>query len=508
MSRVLILLGLIAALLLSACGQASSPSLSTSSPLRDKLTVGLTADAESLDPYFVNQVAGESITKSIFDNLLERDFAGQIVPGLATAWRIVDDRTIELTLRRGVQFHNGEPFNAASVQFSIERILNPALKSPSRSLYASIARVEVMDDYTVRLRLSKTDATLLDALTDRLAMLPPNYLREKGDEGFARAPVGTGPFRFVEWVRDDHVTLEANPNYWPGSFKGQPRVKTVIFRPIPESSTRIADLLTGAADIISDVPPDQIKRLEAAGLRVVSVDAPRYAFIFLVTDAGGPLSDVRVRQALNYGVNVEGIVQNLLAGQGQRIASPFGPRTLGYDPTLQPYTYDPERARALLKDAGYPNGFRATVDAASSDPGETLEAVVGDLAKIGVQVEIRRLELGLFNDNWVKKNTSEMIAARWGNLFDPTGMRFFAVSEGVLSRYHNPEVDRLMAEAAATLDLSRREALYRQASRLLHDDPLAIYLWNSVTSFGFSSRVEGFRPTPRNYIVVSGVGVK
>jgi peptide/nickel transport system substrate-binding protein len=503
-------------LLTAACGTAPGPASTPASTAaaatgpRGRLVIAQTVDAQSMDPYLVNQVAGESVMKMLFDHLVERDFVGKLVPGLAESWKVVDDKTLEFKLRTGVTFHNGEPFDAAAVKFSIERMLNADLKSAFRANFKAIKEVKIIDPQTVQLSLSTTDAAILDNLSAQLAILPPKYTTQAGDAEFARKPVGTGPFKFVEWVKDDHVTLEANTAYWDGSFKGKPLVQTVVYRPVPEAATRLADLKSGAVDIAQDVPPDQVKGVVDAGLTIVNKDAPQENFIFFASDAPGtPLADKRVRQAINYGVNVDSIIANVLQGYARRIASPISPLTLGYDENVKPYPYDLNKAQALLADAGFAGGFDVVIDATSTARTTPTEAVVGDLAKLNIRATIRRLDLGTFNDNWQKKQASPMVSASWAGMFDPaSALNFWAKSDGLLSRYKNAEADRLIVEGAGTLDQARRAQSYAQLSKVLSDDPLALYLWNSQSLTGVGKRVGGWRAHPRSYIVASGVMVK
>ncbi|HZQ07247.1 MAG TPA: ABC transporter substrate-binding protein [Anaerolineae bacterium] len=487
----------------------AAPSSAPSGGLQGTLTVGLTTDAESMDPYLTKQSAGLAVSNAMFDNLIERDFQGKLVPGLATSWSFVDDKTIEFKLRQGVKFHNGEDFDANSVKFSLERMQNANLNSPFKGNFKSVQAVNIVDPYTVRFALTKTDAALLDFLSAQLAMLPPKYTAQVGDAGFAKAPIGTGPFKFVEWVKDDHITVQANENYWAGSYKGKPMVQTVIFRPIPEASTRIAELTTGNVDLIQDVAPDQAKSVQDAGFTVDKINVPQEAFVFFVTDVPNtPLADKRVRQALNYGVNVDSIIQNVLQGYATRFANPIGPLTLGYDANIKPYPYDPDKAKALLTEAGYPNGFEVTIDASASDKTLTTEAVAGELAKIGVKANVRRIELAQFNDNWDKKNTSPMVAARWSGMFDPSNFLSFLVkSDGFLSRYKNPQADALVAQGVSTLDPAARAKTYQQLGQLLYDDPIGIYLWLPQNLYGVGKRVQGWQPHPNSFIIVSNTSV-
>ncbi|MCC7161991.1 MAG: hypothetical protein IT331_05835 [Anaerolineae bacterium] len=495
-----------------AAEATTAPAPATAAPAagpQGTLRVGLVTDAQSMDPHRVTQTAGEGVMKAMFDMLIERDFDGNLVPGLATSWTIVDDKTIEFKLREGVKFHNGEDFNADSVKFSLERMQKEELASPFRNNYSAVEEVEIIDPYTVRFKLSKTNAPLLDNLSAQLAMLPPKYTAEVGDAEFGLKPVGTGPFKFVEWVKDDHITLEANTEYWDGSFKGKPMVETVIFRPIPEASTRIAELTTGSLDLIQDVATDQAETVEKAGFKVDKIDVPQEAIVFFVTDVPDtPLNDVRVRQALNYGVDVDSLIQNVLRGYGTRLANPIGPLSLGYDPSIKPYPFDPDKAKALLTEAGYPDGFEVTIDATATDKTLTTEAVAGELAKIGVKANVRRVEPAQFNENWDHKNTSPMVAARWSGMFDPANFANFLVkSDGFLSRYNNPKADELVAKGAGVMDSDERAKIYGELGKLLYDDPMGIYLWLPENLYGVSPKVQGWRPHPRSYVMVSNTGV-
>ena len=476
-------------------------------PEPTELRIGISLDVESMDPFFVNQAAGWSVVHALFDHLVERDFEGNIVPGLALEWTIVDTATLEFALRDDVTFHNGEPFTAESVKFSVERMLAEE-EAPNQGKFTAIDGVEVVDDYTVRLLLNRPDGTLFDSLTSRLAMLPPQYFEEVGAEGFAEAPVGTGPFSFVEWMPDDHITLVANENYWEGSYKGKPMVDTVVFRPIPEAATRAAELEAGGVHLIQDVLPDQMDDLEEAGLVVVPDEAFQLQYVFFITDDETvPTHDVKVRQALNYAVDVDAIIENLLAGLGSRIASPIGPGYLGYNPDVAPYPYDPQKALDLLAEAGYAEGFETTLDVTTAGHTDVIDAVAGYLAEVGVTVEIQEYELGQFNQNWMDHAQSMLWGARWGNTPDPQSIELFASCNGWITRYCNEDVTMHLEAARDTLDQDERAEHYAAASALMNEDPLAIYLNTAAQIYGHSSGVEDFQPSPLLAIIVSGVSV-
>ncbi len=498
-------LAALAMLVIGALLVAAAVTPASAAP-RGTLTVGLYADPEAMDPYFVYHPSGFAVMEALFDSLVMADWDGTIVPHLAESWTVLDDTTLEFRLRPGVTFHNGEPFDAAAVKFSIERVLDETLQSGLKSRFESIAAVEVVDPLRVRLHLSKVDSSLVWRLTE-LAMVPPKYIQEVGDVGFGRSPVGTGPFRFVEWVRDSHVIVEANPNYFAAGVKDVPGVERVVFRTIPDENTRVAELRAGGVDLIQQVPVDMAASLSGSGARVVPADAGRFFIAWFVADAGGPLADVRVRQALNYAMDIDAITMFLFRGYALPIASPFTARTVGYDASVAPYPYDPAKARQLLAEAGYPNGFELTIDTTSSRATEA-QVIAGFLSEIGVRANVRPMETSLFNTNWSAGTTGDIIAASWGAAGDPQSYLDMLVrSDGFLSRYSNPQADQLIARSAMTLDPNERVAILRELQRVLHDDPAGLYLWSAADIYGVSQKVKNWRPHSTERLIVAGVTV-
>src|SRR5262252_3829092 len=402
MSRLLLAIVLVALPLLGSLPASVAPAAAQTP---NTLVVDTTADPGSLDPALVTQASGYSIMSSIFDNLVERDYSGALVPMLAESWTFPDPNTIEFKLRQGVTFHNGEPFNSASVKYSIDRLLDPALNSPLAGGWPKTWQgSEIVDDYTIRFHFSAPEATIFDTLAQSASMLPPSYYSSNSEDFLAQNPVGSGPFKFVEAVRDDHTTLARNPTYWgTDTYKGTPLVPTVIFRPVPDAGTRMADLLNGTADMIFDVSPDDLNTLRGRagdGYQVVTGNAAKLQFIeFMPKKPTDPLADRRVRQALNLATDVNAIITNIFHGLGDRQSSPIMMGALGYDPSVSPYEYNPTYAKQLLAAAGYPDGFSATMDLASSDsPNEAL-AVIGQLQQVGVIVRPKTYEVGTFNAN-------------------------------------------------------------------------------------------------------------
>jgi peptide/nickel transport system substrate-binding protein len=510
-ARILLALALLALPLSGALPASAAPAAQTAGTL----VIDTTAESESMDPDFVTQVSGNSVMSSIFDYLVERGYDGSIQPVLADSWSAPDPSTIEFKLHQGVSFHNGEPFNAASVKFSIERLLEPSLAAPlAGSFPKSFQNVEIVDDYTVRFHFSQPEATIFDALAQCCAMLPPGYYSSNSADYVGANPVGSGPFKFVEWVRDDHTTLAMNANYWGSdTYKGTPLVQTVVFRPVPTAATRIADLINGTADIVFDVSPDDVstvRGMASSGFQIVANPAARLQFIeFMPKKATDPLADRRVRQALNHAVNVEAIVDNLFNGLGKRQASPVLEGALGYDPSLAPYDYNPQYAKELLASAGYPNGFSATMDLASADNPAYALAVIGQLKQVGVEITPHNLELATFNANWNVEKSSDLRIARWGGMQDPAVfLGYTTICGGFLADQFtcNQDATALAKQAAGTLDQDLRARLYGQIARILREDPMGIYLSNVVSIYGVGPRAQGWRgATGRDYLIPTNI---
>src|SRR5919202_1433599 len=451
-----------------------------------KLTIDLGADLDNLDPYLSYSPEGLSIHHNIFDYLVERDAQGKLAPGLAESWSVPDPVTLQFNLRKGVKFHNGEDFNADSVKASAERMLDQNLNSGVRSRFASIAEVRVVDPYTVQFVLSRPDATLLDSLSNQMAMLPAQVASQAGASPLT-TPVGTGPYRFVEWNRGDHVTLEANTNYWSGSVKGQPKMKTVVFRPVPTGGTRLADLQSGQADMVAGLTPDQAKQL-AAGTHLERTDLPGYQYIFFNDRlADTPLKDARVRTALNMAVDRASIIQSLLGATVQPLKAAVGPLTAGYDPSLEGFAYDPARARQLLTEAGASN-LELTLDVAQPDRSDLIKEVAAQLAQVGVKVTIQTFDTAAFNDRWVAHNMHDLFFVRWATFADPGTLNLLASCNSFLSFFCSTAADPLLTQGGSTLDEAARNKAYAQALKELNDDPFALYLTTLSALYGVSDR--------------------
>jgi peptide/nickel transport system substrate-binding protein len=448
-----------------------------------RLVIGTAAEPETLDPHMSASLPTWNIARNVFDSLLTRDLKTfGYKPGLAESHRILNDTTWQFKLRRDVKFHNGEDFNAEAVKFSIERVLNPEQKSASRGLNLLIDRVEVVDPYTVNIVTKKPMPMLRERFTSpgytgTIPMVPPRYVREKGDQHFAANPVGTGAFRLVRWVKGADVELEANTGYWGGA----PKIKTAVFKIIPEPATRVSALLTGQADIISNVPPDSvelIKRDQRARISETDVDGipPQIQFNAM---KGGPLADVRVRQALGYTIDMDLVVKRLLRGHGVQRALPLDPRAFGYNPGLPLHKPDLEKAKKLLADAGHANG-QGIPELVLIYPtggrylmGESVaEYVSQQFAKVGVRVKLSPAEYGTWLAQMRDKKSYDLGMMGWGGggRFEVGDTMFFQLHSGSpYSWFNNGDFDQALDRARETMDPESRKQHYRKAQEIAYN---------------------------------------
>lgn len=447
-----------------------------------ELVIDLATEPPTLDPAVSYDADAWSVVHSIHDSLLQYAADGGLEPLLAERFELLDPLTYEVALRPGLVFHDGTPVEAAAIAGSVARLVDPATASQVGDLFRVIEAVETIDPLTARLRLAEPAPWLPAQIAAWLALVPP------GAADPANAPIGSGPFRFVAWQRGSEIVLEANADYPATSPKGRPLAGRVRFRFVPEGSTRVADLLAGTSQIVREVPVDQVAAVEGeaeAEVRVQPISGS--AWVRIPTDVA-PFDDVRVRRALNHAVDVEAIVGALLGGEGERLATFFVEGGLGFDPALAPYAYDPERARALLAEAGHGEGFATRLAYAGGDRAAVVEAIAGQLAEVGIRAELERVETATFNGTWTDPASAPLRFVTWRPLFDPYTLLNLLISDaGFLSRHANPAAQPLIEAAAAESDPGRRAETYRELARVLHDEPAAIYLYNLTSRYGTSA---------------------
>ncbi len=327
----------------------------------DTIVVGMNTNLfYSLDPAMYRSRETETMIRNMFDGLVTRTHEGEVVPELAESWQQFDQITYIFTLRKDPKFHNDDPVTIDDVVFTFERVLKPnainSKSSPRRGLLGPLIKVEKVNENLVRFILANPFPPFLQALV-HFQIVPKNYIQKVGDTVFAEKPIGAGPFRFVKADLDGEVLMERFDAYYGGSPYLPPvepaKVKLAVFKTMPEPTTRVAALLAGEVSIVQAVPADLVDRLKKSkSVQILTVEGTR-AYQIELNNKKLPFSDIRVRKAINYAINWEKIISNVYKGYGKRLATCFLPSGFGYNPQLKPFPYDPERAKALLKKAGY-----------------------------------------------------------------------------------------------------------------------------------------------------------
>ncbi len=465
------------------------------------LTVAQRRDPQNLDPIDTFRLSWGSIASNVFEGLVFRGEDLELKPGLATGWEFLDNDTrIRFSLRNGVQFHNGEPFNAAAVKYTFDRLLgDEGAKGPQRSNYTSIVGVEVVDDLTVDFLMESPDPVLITKLAGYGAMIvPPKYIEEVGEEAFDMKPVGTGPFVVAEYTPTVGVKLEKSDTYWDGEAK----IDAVDIRFIAEDATRMAELMSGGVDIALDIPTPSVETIKQnAKVDLVAVDGPTVILTRFNT-ANGITSDERVRRAISMAVDTKTIIEALLGGLASPISSAQGAKSFGNDPALAPYPYDPEAAKALLKEAGIAPGTELTLDMPNNDETfrEVGQVIAAFLEQVGLKANIRTHERSVyFNDIISNGKTGEMFYFGWGGWtfdFDNTAYLLYHTGERNNPYIDDAKLNELLQKERSTYDTEVRRAALQDVAAHAHKQVLDLPLYNEATLYGVSKTVNGFVPAP------------
>ncbi|NAY90218.1 MAG: ABC transporter substrate-binding protein [Desulfurococcales archaeon] len=468
------------------------------------LRVGIGVDADTLDPAGQTTTAISNIIRLIAEPLFITSPNGTIVPVLADSYNVSSNGTVyTIKLKKGIKFQDGEPLNSEAVKFTLERILDPNVKVPNRGNFLLIDHVEAVDEYTVNIYLKKPFAPFLGVLTSAY-IIAPNATKQLGDK-IANNPagIGTGPYMFKEWVKGDHITLVANPNYWNGT----PYFSQMIFKVVPDASTREAMLLSGDLDLIIQPPPSDLASLSSRGdVKVSWTISTREMYIGINTQYG-PLNDTRVRQALNYAIDKDSLIKYVLFGLGSPEDSILPPFVLGHI-AVGPYQYDPQKAKQLLAQAGYPNGFSVTLITPNGRylfDTQVAETIAQYLRDIGIQVNVRtydwptyvstilaplnKTELQLFLLGWspsVPDPYFYTFQLFHSSQFTPNGFNNFF--------YNNTEADKLLELGATTTDPQLRAQIYQNLTKIVWNDAPMIFLY-------YQGFVVAYRSTLSNVVL-------
>jgi len=489
------------------------------------LVIAIGADQTGLDPQTVENNESGFVMSTIFDSIVNyKPGSSDVGPGLAESWTISPDgKVYTFHIRHGVTFHDGTPMNARTVAQDVDRAINPSnpcyvLARKDVDTYddftfgtakdGTVAKMDVLDDYTLRFTLPQPNAPFITSLAMiwQGIMSPAATKQYNCDAG--QHPVGTGPFKFVEAVRNDHITLDANPAYWGG----KPKVDRIIFQIVPESATRMLQLERNQAQILADVPPSDYSRVTGnKDLKLYTAPGLTILGVAMSNDLG-PFKDVRVRQAMNYAVDKDAINKGLYGG-ATTASQGMPPVLWGYNKSVEPYPYDVAKAKQLLTEAGFASGFSTEMIVYANPRGynpiggaKLGEAVQGYLAKVGVNVKITQYEWGAYLDHYRHTPWEGFAISGWsgdngdpdnflGDLFEWDDVAGHQRTNDN-SRHHDVAYDKLLVQGRQVTDQAKRADLYMQANKLLHDDAPWIFINHTNQVRATRANVTGFQLNP------------
>ncbi|MBN9022749.1 MAG: ABC transporter substrate-binding protein [Rhizobiales bacterium] len=487
------------------------------------LIVGQIAEPKSLDPSVDTAVNDFRILMNMYDGLVRyRDGTLEPEPALAESWDISEDGlTYTFHLREGVTFHDGTPFNAEAVKFTFDRMLDESHPFhdtgpfPLAFFFSAIESTTAVDDRTVAFKLSEPYAPFLSNLAYPAGLIVSPTAVEKHGADFGRNPTGTGPFKFESWDSNTSVVVTRNADYWDGA----PPLEAVVYRPITDANTRVAEMLSGGIDLMVEVPPDNLAQFRDDDQFAVYEEAGPHLWFLILNTREGPFADKRVRQAVNYAIDKKTLVENVLQGTAEVAAGPTPPAfAWAYDETLEPYPYDPEKAKALLAEAGA-EGAKLTfyvTDGGSGmlDPVAMGTAIQADLAKVGLDVAIETYEWNTFlgEVNPGLEGKADMAEMAWMTN-DPDTLPYLALRTDAFpdkggfnsGYYSNPEVDALLEKARSSTDQAERAGLYKAMQKIVQDDAPWAFIANWKQNAVSTAAVKGFALQPSFFLILRDV---
>jgi peptide/nickel transport system substrate-binding protein len=449
-----------------------------------KVVIGQGVDMASLDPHGHVTTFNFGTWKHIMEPLIRFDYASRRYQGvLAESWK-AESTEWTFKLRKGVKFHNGDDFTAQDVAFSIARIKDGSKQVP---ILAPVKEAKVVDDYTVKIITHAPFSPLLSRLKQPV-MVNHRVYQQQGKEAIPQ-PIGTGPFKFVEWVRGSHFVVQRNEQYW----RKPAQIDQIIWKPIFEDAARVTALEAESIDVATNIPPHEADRL--AGLTNVKIDAvPAMRSMHIgLPMRFKPFQDQRVRLALNYAVDVDSLVKYVLEGKANRTIGVSGPNDIGHNPDIKPFPYDPNKAKSLLAQAGYPNGFDVdcvTTSGRYVKDRESAEAIANQLAKVGIRVNVVIQEYSVWWSG-VLDGKHPMFVFGAFNEEEPDLFLSLYFETGVTKRleYSNPQMDRLIREQRQVFDPAEREKLLRDLMKKIYEDAPTVPLWHPQDIYGVNRKL-------------------
>ncbi|MBW2658541.1 MAG: ABC transporter substrate-binding protein [Deltaproteobacteria bacterium] len=470
----------------------------------DTLNIAFSKELETLDRYFNTAREGIVISRHAFDNLLYRDPVTYEYKGLiAKSFKWNSNTELDIILREGITFHNGQKLTADDVVYTLNFAANPDNKVKTQRYSSWIDKVVKTGEYSVKIMLKKPFPAAFEFLSGANPIYPKEYYSKVGTKGFGVKPIGSGPYKIVEVIPGKKVVMEKNENYFKDSPKGQPSIGKIVWRTLPEVNTQMAELMTGALDWIYLVPPDQAAKLaEIPNIKVVPAETMRIGYlVFDAADRSGkehgmdnPYVKLQVRQAINHAINRDSIAKNLLGGQSSAVYSACFPSQFGCEQDVKKYDYNPEKAKKLLAEAGYPDGFETTLYGYRNRP--FAEAMIGDLAAVGIKAKLMVLKYAALREK-ARAGKAQMQFLTWGsysiNDVSAITSHFFEFEADDLSR--DPVVRDLLLEADSSIDTVKRKKLYSDALKRIADEAYWCPMFTYVSNNCFSKSLD-FTPYP------------
>lgn len=485
---------------LTGCGNSNVNSGNNSinnAPTEKKKDIVLAkeADATTIDPQMGWDGNSLVVLRQMYNQLLKLNNNMELTADLAESWEYISDTEVQFKLKKGVKFHNGEEMKASDVKFSIERAMN----SPKvKSFTAHITEVKVVDDYTVNVITDIPYAPLLTNLCHTGNSIVSEKAVVEMGENFSKSPIGTGPFQFVEWVSGDKIVLKKNAEY----FANEVLPETLTFRIIPEGSSRTIALETGEVDMVLLVDSVDANRVEEnKDLKLIETMSPKIEYVSM-NQKVGPFANKLVRQAINHAVDREAIFEVIAEGRGSINNSVMNGKIMGYNPDVKEYEYDPEKAKALLAEAGYPDGFETVISISGDMRNRTAQLIQANLQEVGVTAKIENLEWATFLEK-VNRGEYEIFNMSYNNTTgDPDTSLYMLFSSTVPASSGNrsytniPEIDKLLEDGRNEIDNAKRMAIYGQIQTILAEEAVWVPLYNIAGLFGLRGDLQGFDPHP------------
>jgi peptide/nickel transport system substrate-binding protein len=490
-------LPILCALALVAAGGGSS------APAATALTIDMQGDPATLDPGRQYDTNSYDVYRNIYDSLLHRNpTTSAIEEYVATKWQAVSPTEWHFTIRKGLTFQDGTPLTAADVAFSLQRILDKQFNSPQYANFSAIGSVTATAPDALTIVTSRPYPVLLAQLVN-LSVVSEKYVRAHDQAYVSTHPLGSGPYRFVTWLRGEHVTLRAMPGYW----KGAPSIEEVTFRAVPEDATRVADLQSGRAHLALGLTSDDAATMKAdPKLQLLSGATERVAYLAFNVLGDSPLRDARLREAIADAIDGRALIQSLLGGYARSVNEFLTPKHIGYAPKLPGYPYAPTQAKQLLAAAGRAGGVTLTFTTSPTYDQRIVQAIQGQLQQVGVNVKLQSYDFGTY----LQKIQSPQ--HDWGDLrygqwscacLDADGVIYPLFHTGsIWSSFSDPAFDSAVDAARSTLDGAARAASYVTALQILQKDIPGVPLWQVVALYG-ADRTLRWHPTPDEQLFVS-----